>query len=171
MSSQALLARTALFRLHLGYLLLTLVAPVAGALLLSFTRNTLTHGDRYINTFSIRCFLLTSSVKPVTNLVGLLRGRNEALKKVVGRVGDTEGERLDKRLAAMERELRALKDREKGFATRRDVEELRGEVVGEKIQDLQKAVRREERRGELVRLTLSEVSNTVLCLAGKRTEC
>ncbi|KAL7411978.1 hypothetical protein BDY24DRAFT_394126 [Mrakia frigida] len=155
-SPQALLARTALLRLHTFYLLLTLLAPVLGALLLAFTRQTLTEGERYINTFSIRLFLLASSVKPITNLVGLLKGRNEALKKVVGRVGHSEGERLDKRLVALEREVRVLREKEREFATRRDLEELRGEVVGGQIGDLAKAVRRGERRGELVRLTLSE---------------
>lgn len=51
-----------------------------------------------------------------------------------------------------------LREKEREFATRRDLEELRGEVVGGQIGDLAKAVRRGERRGELVRLTLSEVS-------------
>lgn len=161
-SPQALLARTALVRLHTFYLLLTLLAPLAGAGLLSFTRHTLTEGDRYVNTFSIRLFLLASAIKPVSNLVGLLKGRNAALKKVVGRVALSEGERLDKRLALLERELVELRDREKSLATRRDVEELRAEVVGGQIGDLAKAVRRGERRGELVRLTLSEVSSSRL---------
>lgn len=157
-SPQALLARTALLRLHTFYLLLTLLAPIFGACLLSFTRHTLTEGDRYVNTFSIRLFLIASAIKPVTNLVDLLKGRNAALKKIVGRVADSEGQRLDRRLAMLERELVDLRDREKNLASRGDVEQLRAEVVGGQLGDLAKAVRRGERRGELVRLTLSEVS-------------
>lgn len=90
------------------------------------------------------------------NAVAILRDRNKALKRIVGGIKESEGEALQRKLNALEEEVRELR---RTGASKSMVEELRADVVGGEIGDLNKAVKRQERRGELVRLTLGEASS------------
>jgi hypothetical protein len=85
----------------------------------------------------------------------VLRNRNSALKKVLGRPKEDEWEGLRKKVAELEVEVRNLRE---GKADKQQLGELRDELGGKVIGDLGKAVRRQERRGELTRLSLSEVT-------------
>lgn len=88
------------------------------------------------------------------NFVEILRNRTEVLKGVLGKVKESEAEKLNKRVLELEKTVAEL---EGGKASKKDVQELRKAVVEGTLGDLNKAVKRQERRGELVRLSLSEV--------------
>jgi hypothetical protein len=57
-------ASTELRRAEISSLIALVVSPVAGAWLLHWLMETFSDGNRYLNTFNIRLFMLASGIKP-----------------------------------------------------------------------------------------------------------
>jgi hypothetical protein len=134
---------------------LTVASPVLGAFLLTLTRSTLTYIPSYLSPSSIRLFLLAALIKPVSNVVGLLRDRTAHLKAAVSAPKHDEAELLRRKLRGLEREVKTLRHE---AASRKEVTTLREDIYAAPggLVDLGRHVKRVERRAELGRLTLGE---------------
>lgn len=140
---------------HVFYLALTVASPILGAFLLTLTRSTLTYIPSYLSPSSIRLFLLAALIKPISNVVSLLRDRTAHLKAAVSAPKHDEAEMLRRKLRGLEREVKTLRHE---AASRTEVSTLREDVYAAPggLVDLGRHVKRVERRAELGRLTLGE---------------
>ena len=137
-------------RTELMSLAFTLATPWIGSALLHYVRPVL-HDPSYINPFSVRLFMIASGIKPWTHFFGILKRRTLHLQSKV-KHPPSEFDSFRQKLERMERELQAFK---KEAASKADVRVLR-DAVDAPLTDLVKAVRRHERKGELMRISAEE---------------
>lgn len=130
---------------------MTIVTPAAGAYLLYLARNMLSDPDRYINTFTISLFALATAVKPLLHLAERIRQRSLFYQEVV-HYPSTQVHLLQRKIDRLEKDLSALN---RAFATKEEVRNLK-DGVDVPLTQLSKAVRRYERKEEVLRLTSEE---------------
>ena len=144
-------AETELRKAEFVALAFTVVAPFGGAYLLYGMRSALSEPERYINAFSIRLFVLASGVKPWLHLFKLLKQRSVFLQDEI-HYPSSEVRILRKRVARLEADVSGLR---RAFATKADVRLLR-DGMDEPLTQLSKAVRRHERKEQILRLSAEE---------------
>ncbi|SNX87059.1 related to TRX2 - thioredoxin II [Melanopsichium pennsylvanicum] len=128
-------------------LVLCILSPLMGAYMLHWMRETMTDGNKYLNTFNIRLFTLAAGIKPWSHAISLLRRRMLFLQEKV-HYPSSKVEKLNSRLRRIEADLSSLR---KLYATKSELK-----VLKEYDQQLGRAVRRSERKEEHLRLSAEE---------------
>lgn len=128
-------------------LLFCVLSPLLGAYMLHWMRETMTDGNKYLNTFNIRLFTLAAGIKPWSHAMSLIRKRMLHLQEQV-HYPSSKVESMNQRLRRIEADLSSLR---KLYATK---SELR--VLKEYDAQLGRAVRRSERKEEHLRLSAEE---------------
>ncbi|CDW97443.1 hypothetical protein, partial [Sporisorium scitamineum] len=140
-------AAAELRRSELLSLVFCVLSPVLGAYMLHWMRETMTDGNKYLNTFNIRLFTLAAGIKPWSHAVTLIQRRMLYLQEEVHHPS-SKVEKMNQRLRRLEADLSSLR---KLYATKNDLRVLREYDV-----QLGRAVRRSERKEEHLRLSAEE---------------
>lgn len=145
------LAQSELYQQELLSLVFCVMSPFIGSYLLYYVKSALSEPDRYINPFNVRLFVLASGVKPWSHFFRLVKNRSLFLQSEIHYPLPTV-DNLKKRVANLEGALEELR---RGYATKLDVKNLR-DGVDVPLTQLSKAVRRNERKEEYLRLSSEE---------------
>lgn len=140
-------AAAELRRSELLSLIFCILSPLMGAYMLHWMRETMTDGNKYLNTFNIRLFTLAAGIKPWSHAMSLLRRRMLHLQEEV-HFPSSKVEKMNQRLRRLEADLSSLR---KLYATKSELRVLR-----EYDAQLGRAVRRSERKEEHLRLSAEE---------------
>lgn len=140
-------ASAELRRSELLSLIFCVLSPLMGAYMLQWMRETMTDGNKYLNTFNIRLFTLAAGIKPWSHAMTLVRRRMLHLQEEV-HYPSSKVESMNQRLRRLEADLSSLR---KLYATK---SELR--ILKEYDAQLGRAVRRSERKEEHLRLSAEE---------------
>lgn len=140
-------AASELRRSELLSLIFCVLSPLIGAYMLHWMRETMTDGNKYLNTFNIRLFTLAAGIKPWSHAMSLIRRRMLHLQEEV-HFPSSKVEKMNQRLRRLEADLSSLR---KLYATK---SELR--VLKEHESQLGRALRRSERKEEHLRLSAEE---------------
>ncbi|KAM0788397.1 hypothetical protein ACM66B_001535 [Microbotryomycetes sp. NB124-2] len=138
-------------RAELTSLLATMLVPAAGSYLLVYVRQLLSDPDRYINRSIISLFAIATAVKPTLHFAKLVKNNSLYHQEQVW-YPNSEVHLLRRRVEALEKDLSQLT---RAFATKDDVRTLR-DGVDVPLTQLSKAVRRFDRKEEILRLTSEE---------------
>ncbi|KAK4051837.1 hypothetical protein OIV83_002542 [Microbotryomycetes sp. JL201] len=138
-------------RAELTSLLATMLVPAAGSYLLVYVRQLLSDPDRYINRSIISLFAIATAVKPTMHFAKLVKNNSLYHQEQVW-YPNSEVHLLRRRVEALEKDLSQLT---RAFATKDDVRTLR-DGVDVPLTQLSKAVRRFDRKEEVLRLTSEE---------------
>lgn len=128
-------------------LIFCVLSPLLGAYMLHWMRETMTDGNKYLNTFNIRLFTLAAGIKPWSHAMSLVRRRMLHLQEEV-HYPSSKVEKMNQRLRRLEADLSSLR---KLYATKSELRVLR-----EYDAQLGRAVRRSERKEEHLRLSAEE---------------
>ncbi|KAJ1017791.1 hypothetical protein NDA16_005108 [Ustilago loliicola] len=140
-------ASAELRRSELLSLIFCVMSPIMGAYMLHWMRETMTDGNKYLNTFNIRLFTLAAGIKPWSHAIHLIQRRMLHLQEQV-HYPSSKVEKMNQRLRRLEADLSSLR---KLYATKNDIRVLR-----EHEAQLGRAVRRSERKEEHLRLSAEE---------------
>lgn len=140
-------ASAELRRSELLSLVFCVLSPIMGAYMLHWMRETMTDGNKYLNTFNIRLFTMAAGIKPWSHAIHLIQRRMLHLQEQV-HYPSSKVEKMDQRLRRLEADLSSLR---KLYATKNDIRVLR-----EHEAQLGRAVRRSERKEEHLRLSAEE---------------
>ncbi|CBQ69001.1 related to TRX2-thioredoxin II [Sporisorium reilianum SRZ2] len=140
-------AAAELRRSELLSLVFCVMSPLLGAYMLHWMRETMTDGNKYLNTFNIRLFTLAAGIKPWSHAMTLVQRRMLHLQEEVHHPS-SKVEKMNQRLRRLEADLSSLR---KLYATKNDLRVLREYDV-----QLGRAVRRSERKEEHLRLSAEE---------------
>ncbi|SPO30682.1 related to TRX2 - thioredoxin II [Ustilago trichophora] len=140
-------AAAELRRSELLSLIFCVLSPLMGAYMLHWMRETMTDGNKYLNTFNIRLFTLAAGIKPWSHAISLIRRRMLHLQEEV-HYPSSKVEKMNQRLRRLEADLSSLR---KLYATKSELRVLR-----EYDAQLGRAVRRSERKEEHLRLSAEE---------------
>ncbi|GAC94829.1 thioredoxin [Pseudozyma hubeiensis SY62] len=140
-------AAAELRRSELLSLAFCVLSPIMGAYMLHWMRETMTDGNKYLNTFNIRLFTLAAGIKPWSHAMSLVRRRMLHLQEEVHHPS-SKVEKMNQRLRRLEADLSSLR---KLYATKNELRLLR-----EHDAQLGRAVRRSERKEEHLRLSAEE---------------
>ncbi|TKY88904.1 hypothetical protein EX895_002145 [Sporisorium graminicola] len=140
-------AAAELRRSELLSLVFCVLSPLLGAYMLHWMRETMTDGNKYLNTFNIRLFTLAAGIKPWSHAISLVQRRMLYLHEEVHHPS-SKVEKMNQRLRRLEADLSSLR---KLYATKNDLRVLRDHDV-----QLGRAVRRSERKEEHLRLSAEE---------------
>ncbi|SPO31062.1 related to TRX2 - thioredoxin II [Ustilago trichophora] len=140
-------AAAELRRSELLSLTFCVLSPLMGAYMLHWMRETMTDGNKYLNTFNIRLFTLAAGIKPWSHAMALVRRRMLHLQEEV-HYPSSKVEKMNQRLRRLEADLSSLR---KLYATKSELRVLR-----EYDAQLGRAVRRSERKEEHLRLSAEE---------------
>ncbi len=140
-------AAAELRRSELLSLIFCVLSPLLGAYMLHWMRETMTDGNKYLNTFNIRLFTLAAGIKPWSHATSLIRRRMLHLQEEVHHPS-SKVEKMNQRLRRLEADLSSLR---KLYATKNELRVLR-----EHDAQLGRAVRRSERKEEHLRLSAEE---------------
>ncbi|KAE8217663.1 hypothetical protein CF319_g8298 [Tilletia indica] len=132
-------------------LLCCMLSPFAGAFFLTWAQDNLTDGHKYLNAFNIRLFTLAAAIRPWMHGVSLLRRRLLLLQEDV-HYPSSRVEALKRKTKRLETDLSTLR---KLVATKSDVSILR-EGIDAPISQLTRAVRRNEKKEEYLRLSAED---------------
>lgn len=144
-------AAAELRRAELISLVALVLSPLAGAWLLTWLMETFSDGNRYLNKFNIRLFMLASGIRPWTHALSLFRRRLLHLQEVV-HYPSSRVEGLTRRLIRLESDLSTLR---KLVATKSDVTLLR-DGIDLPLSQLSRSMRRYERKEENLRLSAED---------------
>ncbi|SPC63248.1 related to TRX2 - thioredoxin II [Ustilago sp. UG-2017b] len=140
-------ASAELRRSELLSLIFCVTSPIVGAYMLHWMRETMTDGNKYLNTFNIRLFTMAAGIKPWSHAIHLIQRRMLHLQEQV-HYPSSKVEKMSQRLRRIEADLSSLR---KLYATKNDIRVLR-----EHEAQLGRAVRRSERKEEYLRLSAEE---------------
>lgn len=140
-------AAAELRRSELLSLVFCMLSPIMGAYMLHWMRETMTDGNKYLNTFNIRLFTLAAGIKPWSHAMSLIRRRMLHLQEEV-HYPSSKVEKMNQRLRRLEADLSSLR---KLYATKTELRLLR-----EHDAELGRALRRSERKEEHLRLSAEE---------------
>ncbi|KAJ1021314.1 hypothetical protein NDA18_005553 [Ustilago nuda] len=140
-------ASAELRRSELLSLIFCVTSPIVGAYMLHWMRETMTDGNKYLNTFNIRLFTMAAGIKPWSHAIHLIQRRMLHLQEQV-HYPSSKVEKMSQRLARIEADLSSLR---KLYATKNDIRVLR-----EHETQLGRALRRSERKEEYLRLSAEE---------------
>ncbi|UZJ56342.1 hypothetical protein CBS101457_005662 [Exobasidium rhododendri] len=146
-----LAATTELKRAELISLVALVGSPVAGAWLLHYLMETFSDGNRYLNTFNIRLFMLASGVKPWSHAISLLRKRLLHLQEVV-HYPSSRVEAMSRRVGRLEADLASLR---KLVALKSDVSLLQ-DGIDLPLTQLSRTMRRYEKKEENLRMSAED---------------
>ena len=144
-------AAAELRRAEMFSLVALVLSPIAGAYLLTWMMEVFTDGNRYLNKFNIRLFMLASGIKPWSHALSLFRQRLLHLQEVV-HYPSSRVETLNRKLARMESDLSTLR---KLVATKSDVSLLR-EGIDLPLTQLSRSMRRYEKKEEHLRMSAED---------------
>lgn len=144
-------AAAELRRAEMFSLIALVLSPIAGAYLLTWLMEVFTDGNRYLNKFNIRLFMLASGIKPWSHALGLFRQRLLHLQEVV-HYPSSRVEMLNRKLVRMESDLSTLR---KLVATKSDVSLLR-EGIDLPLTQLSRSMRRYEKKEEHLRMSAED---------------
>ncbi|KAI9509918.1 hypothetical protein F5148DRAFT_678355 [Russula earlei] len=152
---QKRLATAELQRHELAYLFISMITPFAGAALLRSVLG-IVNGIHSISWFSTTLFVLAAGVRPWGHLISRLRERTTHLHDAVHYPSPDAQLIVASRLQAMadrmnslEQELEAIK---RVMTTQVFVEEMHGDISSA-LQDTERAVRKQERKNETIRIS------------------
>ncbi|CCF48688.1 hypothetical protein NDA11_005429 [Ustilago hordei] len=140
-------ASAELRRSELLSLIFCVTSPIVGAYMLYWMRETMTDGNKYLNTFNIRLFTMAAGIKPWSHAIHLIQRRMLHLQEQV-HYPSSKVEKMSQRLGRIEADLSSLR---KLYATKNDIRVLR-----EHETQLGRALRRSERKEEYLRLSAEE---------------
>ncbi|EST08820.1 PITH domain protein [Kalmanozyma brasiliensis GHG001] len=140
-------AAAELRRSELLSLVFCVLSPLVGAYMLHWMRETMTDGNKYLNTFNIRLFTLAAGIKPWSHAMSLIRRRMLHLQEEVHHPS-SKVEKMNQRIRRLEADLSSLR---KMYATKNELRVLRDHEA-----QLGRAVRRSERKEEHLRLSAEE---------------
>lgn len=144
-------AAAELRRAEMISLIALILSPLAGAWLLTWLMEVFTDGNRYLNKFNIRLFMLASGIRPWSHAIMLFRQRLLHLQEVV-HYPSSRVEALNKRLTRMDSDLSTLR---KLVATKSDVTLLR-EGIDMPLTQLSRSMRRYEKKEEHLRMSAED---------------
>lgn len=132
-------------------LIFLVLSPLAGAWLLTWMMDAFTDGNRYLNRFNIRLFMLASGIKPWSHAISLFRQRLLHLQEVV-HYPSSRVEALNRRIGRLESDLSTLR---KLVATKSDVSLLR-DGIDVPLTQLSRNMRKYEKKEEHLRLSAED---------------
>lgn len=125
-----------------------LVSPLIGAYMLHWMQESLTDGERYLNSFNIRLFTLAAGLKPWLHFFSLIKRRILLLQEEV-HYPSLQVEMISRRMKRLEADLSSLR---KLYATKADVRVLR-DGIDVPLTQLSRAVKRYEKKEEHLRMS------------------
>lgn len=144
-------AASELRRAELISLAALVLSPLAGSWLLTWLMETFTDGNRYLNKFNIRLFMLASGIRPWSHALSLFRQRLLHLQEVV-HYPSSKFETLQRRVIRLESDLSTMR---KLVAMKTDVSLLR-EGIDLPLTQLSRSMRRYEKKEEHLRMSAED---------------
>ncbi|KAH9964857.1 hypothetical protein BC827DRAFT_1265552 [Russula dissimulans] len=160
---QTRLAATELQRHEFAYLFISMITPFAGAALLRSVLG-MVNGVDAISWFSTALFVLAAGVRPWGHLISRLRERTASLHDTIHYpspdtqlIAASRLQAMADRMNNLEQELSTMK---RVMAMRAYVEEMHDDVSSA-LQDVERAIRKQERKNESVRISFDTRFATV----------
>ncbi|KAJ3337420.1 hypothetical protein HDU93_001120 [Gonapodya sp. JEL0774] len=137
-------AERELFRWQMVYLVLYLSSPILAGIALKIGKDNLfSSNGPIVKQLNIGAFVFVATLRPLGEVVELLRERTLYLKKEIA-TPVTEVDSLLHRISELERTVEVL---QREGATREEVESVKEKVVGPSLDKIARTVRKVERRG------------------------
>lgn len=135
------LAIVELQRVEIMALLACVASPIVGAYILHWLQQNLTDGQRYLNHFNIRLFMMAAGIRPWIHAFKLLRRRLLLLQEDV-HYPSAKVESLQRRIVRLEADLSSLR---KSSVSKADVRLLR-DGIDVPLSQMSRSMRRYEKK-------------------------
>ncbi|CAO1637239.1 unnamed protein product [Parajaminaea phylloscopi] len=146
-----LLAIAELQRAEVVALAACVLSPLVGGYILHWLQENLTDGQRYLNHFNIRLFVMAAGIRPWIHAFKLLRRRLLLLQEDV-HYPSAKVESLQRRLARLEADLSSLR---KTAVSKTDVRMLR-DGIDVPLSQMSRSLKKYERKEEYLRHTAED---------------